>query len=48
MAKSKKSPSLLINGVGGIDLMVERDAGNEVRILTGNKANSRSFLTISR
>ena len=23
--------------------MVERDAGNEVRILTGNKVNSRSF-----
>ena len=43
MVKRKKSPSLLINSIGGVDLMVERDAGNEVRILTGNKVNSRSF-----
>lgn len=31
------------NMAGGIDLLVERDAGNEVRILTGKPSNSLAF-----
>jgi len=26
------------NGIGGIDLIVEKDAGNAVRVLTGNQS----------
>jgi hypothetical protein len=31
------------NNVGGIDLITERDSGNEIRILTGNKKNSLKY-----
>lgn len=40
---AKKQPVTIENNAGGIDLMVERDAGNEVRILTGKKENSLQF-----
>jgi hypothetical protein len=40
---SKKSPSLIENSVDGIDLLVERDSGNEVRILTGSLKYSLDF-----
>jgi hypothetical protein len=40
---AKKHPEAFENAVGGIDLLIERDAGNEVRILTGNKKNSLEF-----
>ena len=33
-----KKLSAVKNNVGGYDLMTERDSGNEVRILTGNKS----------
>jgi hypothetical protein len=39
----KKHPQSIVNPAGGLDLMVERDAGNEVRILTGKKQNSLKF-----
>ena len=39
----KKKVDLIKNHAGGVDLIVERDAGNEVRILTGKKANSKAF-----
>lgn len=39
----KKHPGSVENNAGGTDLLVERDAGNEVRILTGNKENSLAF-----
>lgn len=42
MANNKKI-SLIDNGAGGIDLLVERDAGNEVRILTGYREHSKRF-----
>jgi hypothetical protein len=40
---AKKHPTSIENSAGGLDLMVERDAGNEVRILTGKKENSLKF-----
>ena len=40
---AKKQPTSIENSAGGLDLMVERDAGNEVRILTGKKENSLQF-----
>jgi len=40
---AKKQPTSIENSAGGLDLLVERDAGNEVRILTGNKKNSLAF-----
>ncbi len=40
---AKKQPTSIENSAGGLDLMVERDAGNEVRILTGKKENSLKF-----
>jgi len=40
---AKKYPETIPNHAKGLDLMVERDAGNEVRILTGNKENSLKF-----
>jgi hypothetical protein len=40
---AKKQPTSIENSAGGLDLLVERDAGNEVRILTGNKENSLAF-----
>ena len=36
-----KKPELATNNAGGLDLIVERDAGNPVRILTGK--NSLKF-----
>jgi hypothetical protein len=39
----KKEPTLKRNTAGGIDLLVERDAGNEVRILTGREGSSLKF-----
>lgn len=33
-----KQLAIVKNGVGGFDLQVERDAGNVVRILTGNRS----------
>jgi hypothetical protein len=40
---AKKQPTSVENSAGGLDLLVERDAGNEVRILTGNKERSLEF-----
>lgn len=40
---AKKHPTTIENSAGGLDLMVERDAGNEVRILTGKLQNSLKF-----
>jgi len=40
---AKKRPTTIVNAAGGIDLLVERDAGNEVRILTGKIENSLLF-----
>lgn len=40
---AKKHPTTIENSAGGIDLVVERDSGNEVRILTGNTTNSLKF-----
>lgn len=39
----KKPPSIQKNWAGGVDLLVERDAGNEILILTGKKENSLKF-----
>ena len=36
-----KKISSIENSAGGIDLLIERDAGNEVRILTGKPSVSR-------
>ena len=33
-----KQIELIPNGIGGIDLLTERDGGNLVRILTGNQS----------
>jgi hypothetical protein len=40
---AKKHPETIENSAGGLDLMIERDAGNEIRILTGKKENSLKF-----
>lgn len=40
---AKKAPKITENFAGGFDLIVERDSGNEVRILTGKKESSRAF-----
>ena len=40
---AKKKPTAQWNTAGGIDLIVERDAGNEILILTGKKSNSLKF-----
>jgi hypothetical protein len=40
-----KKPTLFLNEVGGIDLLVERDGGNEVRVLTGAPEHSLKFWT---
>ena len=34
---------LIMNDVGGMDLMVEKDAGNSIRVKTGNISNSVNF-----
>lgn len=38
-----KKVELIENNAGGIDLLTERDGGNEVRILTGKKESSIKF-----
>jgi len=35
---SDKKMSIVDNGVGGIDLMIDRDGGNLIRVLTGNRS----------
>lgn len=40
---SKKQPYAIHNFSNGYDLMVERDSGNEIRILTGKETRSREF-----
>ena len=40
---AKKEPTLIANSSGGLDLLVERDAGNEIRVLTGKRELSRKF-----
>lgn len=40
---AKKKPTTIENSAGGIDLLVERDGGNEIRILTGKTENSLQF-----
>lgn len=40
---SKKKMELKPNSIGGIDLLIERDGGNPVLILTGNKTKSSRF-----
>lgn len=40
---AKKHPTTIENAAGGLDLLVERDAGNEIRILTGKTKNSLKF-----
>lgn len=39
----KKTIELQHNAAGGIDLLVSRDAGNDVLVLTGKPTNSREF-----
>lgn len=39
----KKHPKTIENHAGGLDLIVERDSGNEVRVLTGKRENSLEF-----
>lgn len=43
-----KELKLIKNAAGGIDLMVERDAGNLIRILTGYPENSVAFFEALR
>lgn len=38
-------PTSLENNVGGLDLLIEKDAGNEIRILTGDTKHSLKFWT---
>ena len=38
-----KKIELIRNSAGGVDLLTERDAGNEIRILTGKPERSREF-----
>lgn len=38
-----KNPYAVLNFANGYDLMVERDSGNQVRILTGREDLSRQF-----
>ena len=40
---AKKTPQLIRNSAGGIDLLVERDSGNEVLIRTGKPECSKEF-----
>lgn len=39
----RKHIKLIRNHVDGVDLEVERDCGNMIRILTGNRKYSRQF-----
>lgn len=38
-----KKIDMIGNAAGGLDLLVERDSGNTVRILTGKHASSLEF-----
>ena len=38
-----KNIQVVRNGAGGVDLITERDAGNKIRILTGNAERSYEF-----
>ncbi len=38
-----KQATTVENQDGGLDLLVEKDAGNEIRILTGDTKNSLKF-----
>lgn len=40
---AKKVPYAVHNWANGYDLMVERDSGNEVRVLTGREDLSKEF-----
>ena len=40
---AKKTPYAVLNFANGYDLMVERDSGNQVRILTGREDLSKEF-----
>lgn len=40
---TKKTPYATHNWANGYDLMVERDSGNEVCILTGGEKHSKEF-----
>ena len=40
---AKKTPYAVHNRANGYDLMVERDSGNEVRVLTGREDLSKEF-----
>lgn len=40
---AKEHPVSVINSAGGVDLLVERDAGNTVKILTGKPSHSKKF-----
>lgn len=46
MAKCNKVMTLSDNAAGGIDLLIERDSGNLVRILNGNKKHSLAVWTV--
>ena len=41
-----KKVTLIGNAAGGVDFVVDRDAGNPVRILTGKPERSKSFWTL--
>ena len=43
MENGTEYPYLVRNNAGGMDLMVERDSGNPVLILTGKPLYSRAF-----
>ena len=40
---AKKKATTVENQAGGLDLIVEKDSGNEVRISTGDEKNSLEF-----
>lgn len=40
---ARKTPYAVANLDNGYDLVVERDSGNEVRILTGREDHSKKF-----
>lgn len=40
---AKKVPYAVLNQTNGYDLMVEKDSGNEVKILTGSEEHSKEF-----
>lgn len=42
---SRKPLKAIRNNAGGYDLLTERDAGNEIRILTGTESRSIEYWT---